>query len=95
MAKNRIARSPTNHREQIQSKRNKLIAHLDQRLILDRAKIEPDLVVTSSDIKVELGMAESILTELSERFRGIKRVYEVPGVDDYKQVLEAVMQFLS
>ncbi len=95
MAKTKIALTPTDHREQIQSKRNKLIAHLDRRLILDRAKIEPDLIVTWSDINLELGIAESILTELSERFRGIKPVFDVPGADDYNRVVEAVMQFLD
>jgi hypothetical protein len=81
---------PTKPRNQIKSKRDKIIAHLDQRLITDLAKIAPDMIVKWSDVIFELEIGANILSELSVRFRGTTPSYEFPGADDYKRVLEAV-----
>jgi hypothetical protein len=86
---------PTKARGQIKSKRDKVIAHLDQRLITDPAKIAPDMVVAWSDVLFELEIGASILRDLSEGFRGTTPSYELAGADDYKRVLDAVMHFLS
>jgi hypothetical protein len=95
LANCKIAAMPTDSRTQIRSKRHKVIAHLDQRLVTDPSKIAPDLKVTWSDILTELQIGSSIVTELSLAFRGSTPSYDLPGTDDYKRVLEAAMYFLD
>lgn len=76
--------------ERINSKRNKLLAHFDPRVVTDPKEVADQLKVTFSDLNITFETAASILRELSVGFRDILPSFQIPGVNDFEGLLDVV-----
>src|SRR5262249_46223829 len=70
----------------IYAKRNRIIAHLEQTVVYDPAKVEKVTQVTFSDLNEVFLFTESILNELAGAFRDTVASFDLIGVSDYEVV---------
>jgi len=82
-------------RKRIRDKRNNLIAHLNRRVVTDPSNFASGLVVRWKDLLSEFDLAASILDDLCLASYGGRPSYEVPGSEDYENVISLIGQTLD
>jgi len=96
IARNNIATpEATMRRKRIRDKRNNLIAHLNRRVVTDPSNFASGLVVRWKDLLSEFDLAASILDDLCLASYGGRPSYEVPGSEDYENVISLIGQTLD
>lgn len=89
-ARAQIADLRTQHLSKIAAKRNRVLAHMDQKIVADPEKFAKDVQVAVPDLIAVFGTAESVLNELTERLRDASQWFDLLGTDDYRSVVKLV-----
>jgi hypothetical protein len=76
--------------KKIRAKRNRVLAHVDQAIVRDPAKLARQVELTFSDLNLVLNTGGSILNELSVKLRDSSPLYDMIGADDYQSAIHLI-----